>query len=83
MSIKNLIGKMATHPQLGRVLVISVPEKSRTKVEVRCVDRGPGWNRDKQKYTGVRLFQGWIRGENKQYGHEDVVKRQELSFNLS
>ena len=79
MSIKNLIGKKAIHPQLGKVVVTAVAEKSSTKV-VGCIDRGPGWNQDKQKYTGVRLFQGWIRGENKQYGHEDLVKANELSL---
>lgn len=73
MLIRDSIGKTFLHDSLGKVEVMAVEEKSRTKVIVKVLDRGKGWNEEKQKYTGVRISTGWYRGENRQFGNVDVV----------
>lgn len=82
MRTDNYIGKVLNHPQLGKVTVDSKVANSRTMVEVTVIDRGEGWNELKQRYTGVtkhgvdfkgRKTTSWQRGENKQFGHKDIV----------
>ena len=45
----------------------------RTKIRVRDIDRGPGWNEYLQKYSGVRKPGNWSRGENHSFGNEFTV----------
>ena len=87
MKTKELVGKEVNHYHLGRVLIISVPKGSRVKLEVECIDRGPGWDDVRQTYTGVRAqflsddglrSKTWHRGENKQYGFKDIINIKEL-----
>lgn len=73
MAIKDYLNKEFIHDTLGKVEVIDVEKDSRTKVIVRVIDRGKGWNETKRKYTGVNISTGWYRGENRQFGNVDVV----------
>lgn len=70
---EKFVGKTKIHPQLGRVIVDKPHGKTRTMVEVTVIDRGKGYDEIQDKYVGVRTKGGWYRGENKQYGHKDVV----------
>lgn len=67
------VGKVLKHPDLGNVTVDSTHEGSRVLVDVSVIDRGKGWNEIKQTYTGHKNSVGWMRGENRQFGHKDVV----------
>lgn len=82
MTVNDYIGKEFTHPALGKVIVDSRVEGSRTLVNVTCIDKGAGWNEKKQAYTGVTTHgkdhkgqktTSWVRGENKQYLDKDQV----------
>jgi hypothetical protein len=73
MSLSEKIGKRFTHDTLGKVQVVAVVEKSRTKVQVSILDRGKGYNKKTKKYSGVRNSVGWYRGQNRQYGNVDEV----------
>lgn len=82
MTINDYVGKEFTHPELGKVIVDSRVEGSRTLVNVTCIDKGAGWNEKKQAYTGVTTHgkdhkgqktTSWSRKENKHYGNTDVV----------
>lgn len=59
-----IIGMNLTHKKLGEVLVVSKKQKSITMLNVRQIDRGPGWNEEEQRYTGVKRPGGWSRGQN-------------------
>ena len=65
------VGKTFKHPSLGLVIVDS--SQSRVKVNVTCIDRGRGWDDVKQKYVGYKNSMGWMRGQNQQYLHKDIV----------
>ena len=71
MKTKNYVGKTFAHSDLGLVIVDNTV--SRVKVEVTCIDRGKGWNEFKERYVGYTNKIGWMRGENRQYLHKDVV----------
>lgn len=73
------IGGTYNHRYLGKVVVLSKVEKSRTKYNVECVDRGPGWDEKTKSYKGVKNSVGWYRGENRQFGHQDIVHKNELT----
>jgi len=73
MSLKSKIGKRFEHDSLGKVEIVGVEENSRTKVLVKILERGEGYDESTNKYKGVRTKSGWFRGENKQYGTIDVV----------
>lgn len=72
---EKLTGQTMIHPDLGNVEVMEA--KSRVKVMVKVLGRGPGWNEQKQKYTGVRIKTGWYRGENREFGtiHETHIDK--------
>ena len=78
-ALQKLIGKEAHHNILGRVLITGVPQNTRTRVNVQVIDRGPGWDEIKQRYTGVRFPGGWSRGQNYQYGDTHTVRIENLS----
>lgn len=73
MVIKEYLGKEFVHDSLGKVEVMAVEDNSRTKVIVKVIDRGKGWDETKRKYIGVKVSTGWYRGENRQFGNVDVV----------
>jgi len=73
MALKDYLNKRYMHNDLGLIEVISVAPKSRTKVAVKILDRGKGWDENKQRYKGVRISTGWYRGENREYGNVDIV----------
>jgi hypothetical protein len=66
--LDKFIGKTYIHPDKGKVEVIDKVPKSRTKLEVKIVDRGIGWDEMKKRYLGVRKPSGWMRGQNYSYG---------------
>ena len=59
--------------------IVSKVKKSRTKVIVKILERGEGWDDTFKKYTGVSqtnekgIVTGWSRGENHDY--KDKVER--------
>lgn len=73
MALKDYLNKEFVHDSLGKVEVMAVEENSRTKVIVKVIDRGEGWDKTKRKYTGVNISTGWYRGENREFGNIDVV----------
>lgn len=70
---EKFIGKIKRHPDLGKVSVDRVHGKTRTKVEVTCLDRGEGWCDITETYKGVKFKGGWKRGQNHEFGTEHVV----------
>ena len=79
MKLKEYIGNTYSHPTLGDVKVNRIVPKSRTKLEVTVVDRGPGYNEERKRYTGIRKGKTWTRGENRQRGHVDETHFKELT----
>lgn len=92
MSIKKHINKEATHSELGRVTIISVPPKSRTRLNIRVLQRGKGWDEPSQTYRPVKRVRlnpdagpgaksiFWDLCRRDQYNHEDEVHIDELTF---
>ena len=76
---RQLVGKVRTHSQLGKVTVNKVHEGSRVFVDVTVIDRGKGWNKERQAYTGHTNSVGWMRGENREFGNKDTVHIKTLS----
>jgi len=81
--IDKMIGKGFNHSNIGKVRVIEKIERSRTKVLVKEIDRGPGWNPEKEKYTGVssKTYRdgtlsstSWCRGQNYDLGEKHQVR---------
>ena len=79
MTLKDHIGKIRSHPLLGEVEVLGTVPNSRTKLTVKVIDRGPGYDHDRKRYTGVRVSTGWMRGQNYQYGFIDDVHHKDLT----
>lgn len=73
------IGDIVTHNYIGACEVIEHVKGSRTRVKIECIDRGPGWIKEKQKYIGVRKDGSWSRGENRHFGMVDTVHIKELN----
>ncbi len=58
--------------------------KSRTRVTVKDICRGPGWDEETQKYAGVKVPGGWYRGQNYGYSQQFVTHLKNLEpFNQS
>lgn len=76
---KKLVGKVKTHTTLGKVTVDSIQNNSRVMVNVTVIDRGKGYDEISSTYKGVRISTGWYRGENRQFGHKDVVHIKDLN----
>lgn len=76
--LKKHIDNRYQHPDLGEIEVLQKVPKSRTKLEVKVVDRGSGYNVSKKRYTGIKLPGGWMRGENYEFGHVDEVHHKNL-----
>lgn len=56
MKISDFIGDYAIHDHYGKVFVIDAPKRSRAMVNIKVVERGPGWNEAKNQYE--RFFIG-------------------------
>ena len=63
---------------ITRGVVIGIAPNSRTLLIVKDIDRGPGWDEEKQKYVGVKHYKqtphgpkqvSWERGQN--YAFDD------------
>lgn len=67
------IGEKVRHNQLKTILVNHVLEGSRTKLVVTVIDRGPGYDAFHKKYKGVKTKNGWYRGENREFGNQDII----------
>jgi len=80
MTLDEMVGKRFTHPDLGNVEVVSKEDKSRTKVLVKVLDKGKGFNEQSGTYKGVRISTGWYRGENREYGNIDIVHKNTLKY---
>lgn len=78
MALKDYVDKIYTHTTLGTVKVLKVVPKSRTKLVVKLLDHGAGYDHDRKRYTGVHKKGGWMRGQNYQRGHVDEVHRKDL-----
>jgi len=59
--------------------IISMVEGSKTKVIVKDIERGEGWNEKTQSYTGVKKNNGWSLCDNKELGSEHIVHRKYLN----
>lgn len=76
--LQSYVGKIHSHPQFGKVKVLRPIPKSRTLLEVKLIDRGPGYDHNLKRYTGVKVSSGWMRGQNYQYGHIDETHYKHL-----
>lgn len=89
MNIRKLVGQEMIHPDLGRVLIESVPRKAKTSVNIKVVQRGPGWNDATQQYerffVGASLQQDgsrslrWGLTHRDEYGHQERVSVNDLT----
>ena len=76
---EKLVGKIKQHDTLGKVSVDSIHKSSRVLVEVTCIDRGEGYDELNETYKGVKVRNGWRRGENRDFGHKDVTHINQLN----
>lgn len=63
------------------VKVIEPVKNSRTIFLVEEVDRGPGWNKLQNKYTGVSKFGSWSRGQNYEFGTRKKIHANQIVEN--
>lgn len=90
MKVTDYIGKKAVHKDLGEVLVVSAPPKSKKRVNIKVIQRGKGWDENTNSYK--RYFVGsflqedgsrslrWRFTNRDQYGYEDQVSVDTLSI---
>jgi hypothetical protein len=92
MKVKDFIGKEAIHKDYGRVLVTSAPPRSKTTVNIKVIQRGPGWDEALQKYKPVRTVRDnpdagpgaktihYYTTRNDEYGVEDECHIKDLKL---
>lgn len=90
MTAKDYVGKEADHPYYGRVVVTGRPKRSKAMVEIRCIQRGPGWDELEQRYK--KFFVGsslqedgnrslrWRITNRDQYGEKETVHIESLTL---
>lgn len=71
---KKLIGKEFLHQDHGRVKVTGLVPKSHTKIEVEVTFKGKGWSEKHQAFKGYKNRIGWMRGQNREFGMDDVIR---------
>ena len=78
---KPILNTVMLHKKLGNVLILSKKAHSHTIYSVEQIDKGRGWNEEKQIYTGWKTKNGqnWSRGENKEFGKVQDVHKRELT----
>ena len=64
----------------GKYEIICQAENSRVRFEVKDIDRGPGWSEAKQTYVGVKVRNGWYRGENYCFGEMYIIHKKNLNL---
>lgn len=77
--MKALIGKKMNCDGYGVVKVVELVEKSRTRIKVKDLYRGKGWDEKTQSYKGYKFRGSWVRGENGNYGLSMVVRIEDLT----
>ena len=73
-----LVGQQMIHDDLGLVEVLATVPGSFTKVQIRCIQRGRGWNEAAQRYERMKLPADklgifYTITQRDEYGHEDVA----------
>ena len=71
---KKLIGKEFLHEDHGKVRVTGLVDKSHTKIEAEVTFKGKGFNEKTQSFKGWRNRIGWMRGENREFGMNDIIR---------
>lgn len=77
-----------------KALVTGLVSKSRTLVEVKCIEhpRGKGWCTTKKMFVGVRVYEdsprgkmmtGWYRGENYEWDGVSSDKFEDIQVHIS
>lgn len=91
-NLKKLEGKEVHHPEFGRCIVTKVPKRSRVNVEIKVIERGPGWNEAIQRYEPYReiylnpdecpgaLSIHWRLTRRDEYGHKELVNVNSLTL---
>jgi hypothetical protein len=62
------VGILVRYREQGIYEIVSQVEGSRTLFNIKDVDRGAGYSKEKRKYVGVNTPNGWHLGKNKDYG---------------
>lgn len=76
---KETDGTVADKTSMWKGRIISMVEGSKTKVIVKDIERGDGWNEASQEHKGVKKKNGWKLGKNNDYGVELEVHRKYLN----
>lgn len=89
MSLRKMVGKEMLHPDFGRVLITSVPKKAKVSVNIKVVQRGPGWHEPSETYRryfiGAFLMEDgsrslrWGLTHRDEYGHEEKISINDLT----
>jgi len=72
-------GTVADNTSMWRGRIISVVEGSKTKVIVKDIGRGEGWDEKTQRYKGVKKNNSWSLSKNNDFGAEHEVHRKYLN----
>lgn len=56
----------------GKYEIIGFVKGSKSKVEVKDIDRGRGWDEALKRYVGVKHEHGWERGQNYAFGQVET-----------
>ena len=64
-----------------RTQKVLILEKIGTRYKVKDIEQGPGWNEEKRKYTGVKVGNGWMRGQNHCYGQIFAIHKNQIIKN--
>lgn len=78
MGLKDMIGSKRVHRTLGKVKVIDVVPKSRTKVVVVCIENAETHRCTRHVDHNGEITHAWSRGTNSQRGFIDDVRVDEL-----
>jgi hypothetical protein len=76
--LDKFVGKVFIHPDMGEVEVLKKVPKSRTRLEVKVMERGIGWCKQRRRYVGVKMPSGWMRGQNHDRGNTYEIHYSEL-----
>lgn len=77
--LEEYLDKHYDHPKYGHVQIIGIVENSRTKLHAEIMERGPGYDHQRKKYTGVKKKSGWYLGKNYMYGKTVTVHHKFLT----
>ena len=58
--------------------VLIIEKTGRSHYKAKDIERGPGWNEEKRKYTGVKFPNGWMRGQNYCYGEVFEIQKKQI-----